>query len=197
MGDGPHNLVAGAVAISTPFDLARASRQLGRGFGVVYEKAFLQSLVPKALAKIGRHPELAALTKVRNAKTVWEFDNDFTAPVHGFASAADYYARASSLQFLTGIRVPTLLLSAVNDPFLPSAVLDEVRDVAAPNSALTIEFPPRGGHVGFTAGRWPWNAWYYGEWRAADFLAQQFAPASNSSLRRVWSSAPSRTTLYP
>ena len=167
--------VVGAVAMSTPFSLARASRQIGRGFGLVYEKAFLRSLVPKALAKIARHRELAPLARVQTARTLWEFDDRFTAPLHDFASAADYYARASSLQFLPGIHVPTLLLSAVDDPFLPPAVLDDVREVADSNRALTIEFPSRGGHVGFTAGRWPWNPWYYGEWRAADFLAHRFA----------------------
>ena len=167
--------VVGAVAMSTPFSLARASRQIGRGFGLVYEKAFLRSLIPKALAKIARHSELAPLAVVKTARTLWEFDDRFTAPLHGFDSAADYYARASSLQFLPGVHLPTLLLSAVDDPFLPPAVLDDVRNVAQSNSALTIEFPARGGHVGFTAGHWPWNPWYYGEWRAADFLSHRFA----------------------
>lgn len=166
--------VVGAAALSTPFDLARASRHIGRGFGAVYERAFLRSLIPKALAKIARHPELADLATVRTARTLWEFDDRFTAPLHGFRDAADYYARASALPYLADIRVPTLLLSAVDDPFLPPAVLGDVRTVARGNPALTLEFPPRGGHVGFTAGRWPWKPWYYGEWRATDFLAGLF-----------------------
>ncbi len=171
--NGPRHITA-AVAMSTPFSLARASRQIGRGFGLVYEKAFLRSLVPKALAKIARHPELSRLATVKHARTLWDFDDRFTAPLHGFSSAADYYTRASSLQFLAGIRTPTLLLSAVDDPFLPSAVLDEVREIATKNSAIIIEFPDRGGHVGFTAGHIPWRPFYYGEWRACDFLAQRF-----------------------
>lgn len=164
--------VKAAVAMSVPFDLARASRHIGRGFGVVYERFFLRSLIPKALSKVARHRELAPLTAVRRARTLWEFDDQFTAPLHGFRDAADYYARASSLQFLGGIRVPTLLLSAVDDPFLPADVLDHVRAVAAHNASLTIEFPDRGGHVGFTAGAVPWRPWYYGEWRAAEFMAR-------------------------
>ena len=172
-GNAPHE-VKGAVAMSTPFDLARASRHIGRGFGAVYERAFLRSLVPKALGKIARHEELAALGRVRDARTLWEFDDRFTAPLHGFRDAADYYARASSLAFLHAISVPTLLLSAEDDPFLPPAVLDDVRAVAAENPSLEVEFPERGGHVGFTAGLWPWKPWYYGEWRAAEFLASQF-----------------------
>ena len=166
--------VVGAVAMSVPFDLARASRHLGRGFGTVYERSFLRSLIPKALEKVGRHAELAPLSAVANARTIWEFDDTFTAPLHGFDSAADYYTRASSLSFLTNISIPTLLLSAVDDPFLPPDVLDQVRAVAHGNNALTLEFPERGGHVGFTAGRWPWNPWYYGEWRASEFLASRF-----------------------
>jgi predicted alpha/beta-fold hydrolase len=163
--------VVGAVAMSVPFDLARASRHIGRGFGVIYEKFFLKSLIPKALAKIDRHPELAALRRVTGARTLWEFDDAFTAPLHGFRDAADYYARASSLTYLTRIQIPTLLLNAVDDPFLPSEVLDEVRQAVRGNAAVEVEFPARGGHVGFTAGRRPWNPWYYGEWRAAEFLA--------------------------
>lgn len=166
--------VVGAVAMSVPFDLARASRHIGRGFGAVYERSFLRSLIPKALQKVERHTELAPLATVASARTIWEFDDTFTAPLHGFASAADYYSRASSISFLKDIRIPTLLLSAVDDPFLPPDVLDQVRTVAHGNSALTLEFPERGGHVGFTAGRWPWNPWYYGEWRAAEFLTGQF-----------------------
>jgi len=173
-GDTLPPQVAGAVAMSVPFDLARASRHLGRGFGAVYEKSFLRSLIPKALMKVARHPELAPLSAVANVSTIWDFDDRFTAPLHGFTSAADYYGRASSLSFLTGIRLPTLLLSAVDDPFLPPAVLDDVRVAAQSTTALTVEFPERGGHVGFTAGRWPWKPWYYGEWRAAEFLAEQF-----------------------
>ncbi|MBL0170955.1 MAG: alpha/beta fold hydrolase [Gemmatimonadaceae bacterium] len=170
--------VQGAVAMSVPFDLARASRHIGRGFGTVYERLFLRSLIPKALAKIARHQELTPLTSVRRARTLWEFDDHFTAPLHGFRDAADYYARASSLPFLSGIRRPTLLLSARDDPFLPSDVLDHVTAIAGGNKSLTIDFPERGGHVGFTSGRLPWNPWYYGEWRAAEFLSAQFASAT-------------------
>lgn len=162
--------VVGAVAVSVPFDLARASRHIGQGFGAIYEKFFLKSLIPKALRKVERHPELAPLRRVAEARTLWEFDDAFTAPLHGFADAADYYARASSLPYLARIQHPTLLLSAVDDPFLPADVLDEVREAVRGNAQVELEFPARGGHVGFTAGSRPWNPWYYGEWRAAEFL---------------------------
>lgn len=167
--------VKGAVAMSVPFDLAAASRHIGRGFGAVYEKFFLKSLIPKALGKIARHPELEPLRVVARARTLWEFDDAFTAPLHGFRDAADYYARASSLPYLSRIRQATLLLSAVDDPFLPPVVLDRVRDELRGNPAVELEFPARGGHVGFTSYTRPWRPWYYGEWRAATFLAERFA----------------------
>jgi predicted alpha/beta-fold hydrolase len=181
-GDELPPQVTGAVAMSVPFDLAQASRHIGRGFGAVYEKAFLRSLIPKALGKIDRHPELDPLRTVARARTLWAFDDAFTAPLHGFRDAADYYARASSLPVLSRIRHPTLLLSAVDDPFLPPAVLDEVRRQVAGTPAVEVEFPQRGGHVGFTAGEWPWRPWYYGEWRAAEFLGRRF-PSYNPALQ--------------
>jgi hypothetical protein len=174
LGEAPRRLppqVTGAVAVSVPFDLARASRRIGQGFGVVYERLFLRTLVPKALAKIARHPELASLQRVAGARTLWAFDDAFTAPLHGFRDAADYYARASSLPFLSQIQCRTLLLSAVDDPFLPREVLDDVRDAVRDTPAVELEFLARGGHVGFTAGRNPLRPWYYGEWRAAEFLS--------------------------
>jgi predicted alpha/beta-fold hydrolase len=166
--------VTGAVAISVPFDLARASRRIGQGFGVLYEYAFLRSLIPKAQAKVRRHPELAALGPVSDIRTLWDFDDAFTAPVHGFADAADYYARSSSLPYLSRITTPTLLLSAVDDPFLPADVLDDVRQAVIAAPCVEAEFPARGGHVGFTAGALPWAPWYYAEWRAAEFLRPAF-----------------------
>lgn len=169
------DIVRGAVAISVPYDLARASRWIGRGFGVVYERTFLRTLIPKALDKIARHPELAPLTSVRTARTLWEFDDHFTAPLHGFADARDYYTRASSAQFVADAQRPLLLLSAVDDPFLPRDVLGEVASRVRGNAFITTEFPVKGGHVGFVSGGTPWRADYYAESRAAQFLEQQFA----------------------
>ena len=90
--------------------------------------------------------------------------------MHGFDGATDYYRRSSSLHFLTSIRRPTLLLSAYDDPFLPPDVLHEVAHVARENHCLSVEFPHRGGHVGFISGRVPWAPRYYAEERALEFL---------------------------
>ena len=170
-GDALPEVMRGAVAVSVPFDLARASRWIGRGFGAVYEKAFLRSLIPKALAKIARHTELLPLTAVQQARTLWEFDDRFTAPLHGFHDAADYYACASSRAFVAAARRPLLLLSAVDDPFLPADVLTDVAHSVKDNQQITVEFLRKGGHVGFVSGRSPWRPDYYGERRAVEFLS--------------------------
>ena len=162
--------IRAAAAVSTPFDLGEGCRYLERGFSRVYQWHFLRTLRRKAREKAARFPGQIRMKEVEAARTLWEFDDAVTAPVHGFASAADYYARSSSLGFLPAIRVPTLLLSAADDPFLPARVLDRVRQVAAENARLVLEFSPHGGHVGFVSGSFPWAAAYHAEARAVDFL---------------------------
>jgi len=162
--------IRAAAAVSTPFDLGEGCRYLERGFSRVYQWHFLRTLRRKACEKAARFPGQIRMKEVEAARTLWEFDDAVTAPVHGFASAADYYARSSSLAFLPAIRVPTLLLSAADDPFLPARVLDRVRQVAAENARLVLEFSPHGGHVGFVGGSFPWAAAYHAESRAVDFL---------------------------
>jgi uncharacterized protein len=163
--------VAAAAAISTPFDLARGSRFIGRGFSRVYQAHFLRTLRKKAREKEARFPGRIRPTTIENARTLWDFDDAMTAPVHGFRDAADYYARSSSIHFLHAVRIPTLLLNAEDDPFLPAEVLREVRAIAAGNPALTVQFSRRGGHVGFVGGGAPWRAEYFAERRAVEFLS--------------------------
>jgi predicted alpha/beta-fold hydrolase len=163
--------LCGAAAVSVPFDLGRGSRHLDRGFSRFYQAHFLRSLKKKAIGKSARFPGAIRPEAVRRARTLYDFDDLITAPVHGFRSADDYYTRSSSLHYLARIRTPTLLLSARDDPFLPAAVLDEVRQIARTNPSLQLEFVERGGHVGFISGTVPWRPFYYGEWRATEFLA--------------------------
>jgi uncharacterized protein len=159
-----------AAAISVPFDLEAGARHISRGFSRVYDRSFLRSLRRKALVKLSRYPDLFDRDRLARAKTVYDFDEAVTAPVHGFAGAHDYYEKSSSLRYLDGIRAPTLLLSAADDPFLPREVLARTRDRAAKNSALTVEFQKMGGHVGFVGGRWPWRPSYYAELRVFRFF---------------------------
>lgn len=165
-------VVAAATAISTPFDLARSCAHIDR-HASFYARRFLQTLREKALAKVARFPDLADPVAIRNAASLWAFDDAYTSVVHGFADAADYYRRSSSLWFLDGIRVPTLLLSAHDDPFHPPDVLADAATVAARNPVLVPEFVAVGGHVGFVEGRWPWKTSSYGERRAVEFAAGQ------------------------
>jgi uncharacterized protein len=128
----------------------------------------------KAIAEFRRvPPDLFDAAALERARTLYDFDDAVTAPLHGFADAHDYYARSSSLQFLPKIRRPTLLLSALDDPFLPREVFDDVSLVAGKNDKISVEFWQYGGHVGFVSGRWPLRPRYFAEERVIEFLAEQ------------------------
>ena len=102
------------------------------------------------------------------ARTFHDFDECLTAPLHGFASADDYYRRASSLPFLAHVAVPTLCLSSEDDPFFPGDDVFRARDAAS--AAVRFEITPWGGHTGFVTGAWPWRPHYWAEERAVDWL---------------------------
>jgi uncharacterized protein len=163
--------VHAAAAISAPFDLARGARHIDKGFAKVYQANFVASLKRKVYAKLKRFPDLVDRRKLDAVRSIVEFDELLTAPLHGFAGAEDYYQQSSALRYLAQVRVPTLLLSAVDDPFLPPVVLDDVRAVAKQNAALHVEFVERGGHVGFVSGMIPWRPVYYAEQRVSAFLS--------------------------
>lgn len=145
-------VVDAAAAISAPLDLAISGAALGRGFNRVYTRRFLATLKPAAAAKLVRFPGLFDAARLARARDLHDFDDVVTAPLHGFRDVADYWRRASSRPFLSGIRVPTLLLNARNDPFVPVAALPGADEVSA---TVTLEQPDSGGHVGFVSGAWP------------------------------------------
>ena len=167
--------IRAAAAVSVPYDLARSSRYIDRGFARVYQASFLRSLRRKALLKQAAFPTRLASSGLERVRTLYAFDDAITAPLHGFADAADYYARSSAIGWLSRIRLPSLLLSAVDDPFLPAEVLEQVRIIARGNPSLKVEFVERGGHVGFIGGRVPWRPVYYAELRVLDFFAAHTA----------------------
>lgn len=170
--------LAGAAAISVPFDLGRSSKRINRGFSTLYQRFFLRSLKRKVRQKVAAYPDLVAAGRFAALRTLEDFDDAITAPLHGYRDAVDYYTRASSLPALRDIRLKTLLLSALDDPMLPPAVLDEVREAASGNPALQIEFVRRGGHAGFVSGSVPWRPFYYAEYRVGEFFAECFRQAS-------------------
>jgi predicted alpha/beta-fold hydrolase len=143
--------VRALASVSAPLDLAAGGLAIGRGFNrLVYTRMFLQTMKPKALAKLAQHPGLFDREKLLAARTLYEFDNVFTAPLHGFRDTDDYWARASAKPHLARIRVPTLALNARNDPFVPAASLP--RDGG---SHVKLWQPPHGGHAGFPGGAFP------------------------------------------
>jgi hypothetical protein len=174
-GDAVPPQLEAAAAVSVPFDLARSSIQIQRGFARLYQWHFMRSLRRKAAIKLEQFPDIAPPGGLPRLRTMYDFDDVVTAPLHGFADADDYYRKSSSIGWLHGIRRPTLLLSATDDPFLPPDVFERVREIAARNAWLTLDFPARGGHAGFIAGGGP-RLRYFAEKRVCDFLASQLRP---------------------
>jgi predicted alpha/beta-fold hydrolase len=139
-----------AAAVSAPLDLAAAGRALDRGLNrLLYTRHFLSTLKPKSLAKLEVFPELYDREKLRAARTFYDFDNLVTAPLHGFRDTDHYWAAAACGPYLEGIRVPTLVLNARNDPFLPEQDLLKAARKTPP--CVVLEFPRTGGHAGFLA----------------------------------------------
>jgi hypothetical protein len=151
-GEAAQPIVASAAAVSAPLDLMAAGDALGRGFARAYSWHFLYTLKRGAFAKLIRFPGLFDAEAVRRASSLRAFDNVVTAPLHGFRDTDDYWTRASSKPHLGGIRVPTLLVNARDDPFLPAEALPKPSEVS---SAVTLEFPLHGGHVGFVTRPFP------------------------------------------
>ena len=153
-GDAAGSVVKRAAAVSAPLDLMASGAALGNGLNLNYARHFLRTLKPKALAKLSAHPGLYDATRVRASRTLREFDDCVTAPLHGFRDTDDYWTRASSKPGLKDIRVPTLVINARNDPFLPAEALPLPSEVAP---AVTLEQPADGGHAGFVTGPFPGN----------------------------------------
>ena len=152
-GRAASRTVEKAVAVSTPLDLVAAAGELDFGIKrILYASYFLRTLRPRALAKIVVHNLAIDPRAIRASVTFRQFDDLFTAPVHGFRNAADYWRRCSSKPWLPTIAVPTLVLNAQNDPFLPASALPTNNEVS---SSVILEFPRSGGHVGFVTGKFP------------------------------------------
>ncbi|HEX6212580.1 MAG TPA: alpha/beta fold hydrolase [Methylomirabilota bacterium] len=167
-GETAPKSLAGAVAISVPFDLEACARVMDRGLQKhLYTASFMRSFRAKTRAKVRAYPGIIDLATALRARTFAAYDRAVTAPLHGFADEVDYWTRASSGPYLARIRRSTLLISALDDPFIPPASLP---DPGALPPAVRAEFVPYGGHVGFVEGR-PWRATSWAERRAVDYLA--------------------------
>jgi predicted alpha/beta-fold hydrolase len=152
-GETAAPVVRAVAAVSSPLDLAAGGHAIGRGLNrQIYTRMFLASMKPKALAKLAQHPGLFDAARLRAARTLEQFDDVFTAPLHGFAGVHDYWRRASAKPHLARIRIPALALNAANDPFVPAASLPTARDAGG---RVELWQPRHGGHVGFPHGRFP------------------------------------------
>ncbi|EKS68645.1 MULTISPECIES: YheT family hydrolase [Caballeronia] len=146
------SIISAAAAISAPLDVHAGGLAISQGFGMVYTRSFLKSLKKKALAKLGQYPGLYDRNAVLAARTLYEFDNVVTAPLHGFRDTNHYWSTATIRAHLKHIEVPALLLNARNDPFLPEFALPSTAEVSA---RVTLDQPNHGGHVGFMTGPFP------------------------------------------
>ncbi len=161
LGEHPgQSIVAAAAALSVPYDLGEGARLLDdSAAGRFYVARFLSTLKKKV-----SRPDIAPLLdlpRVMRSRSFEAFDDDATAPLHGFAGAHDYYTRSSSIHYVGRITTPTLALNAADDPFLPPAVLPRVK--AAASDAVDFRTTPTGGHVGFISGGAPWRCQYWAE----------------------------------
>ncbi len=169
--------VLGALAVSVPFDLALCAGAIdGPGFwSRVYRTRFMRRLRRKAAEKGRRFPGAFDAAAAAGARTFAEFDAIVTAPLHGFASAEDYWARCSARRFLAGVRRPLLAVSSLDDPIVPAPAIPFAE--ARANPAVTLETTAAGGHVAFVGG-WPFRPTFWAERRGADFLAALAAKAT-------------------
>ncbi|MFL6672724.1 MAG: YheT family hydrolase [Massilia sp.] len=152
LGEAQHQagIVDAACSVSAPLDLARGGESLSSGFNMLYTRMFLQTLKPKCLAKLEHYPGLFDRDALLASRDLYAFDNVVTAPLHGYRDTDDYWDRASAKHILHDITVPTLVLNARNDPFLPGRHLP-----GSASDAVRLEYPEQGGHVGFVVGPLP------------------------------------------
>jgi len=171
-GKKASDMIDGAITISVPLDLVAAGKALDSGFNRLYTQHFLGTLKKKVLRKLDNFPGLFDAVAVAKCTTLYQFDNLVTAPLHGFSNTDEYWALSSSKPWLKHIQVPTLVINARNDPFMPSSSLPAQTDVSC---SVTLEFPAEGGHVGFLSSPFPGNLTWLPE-RVVRFFDNQCKP---------------------
>ncbi len=157
-----------AIVFSVPMNLQTSCEKISTPSNWIYSNRFLTSLKLKVIQKSKLLSELDT-TGIESIKTLIEFDDAYTAPIHGFKNAIDYYTKSSSLFYLGGITIPTLVVSAKNDPFLSKDCFPSSLEIG--NTNLCLEYPEFGGHVGFTL--FSQNGLYWSELRALEFIQNQ------------------------
>jgi len=168
LGDGIyplHEKIKKVVAVSVPIDLKGGSIEISKKKNKIYDWRFLKTLRQKAFQKHQQYPEVIKIENIKKVKTLADFDHYFTGPMHGFKDGLDYYTKCSSKQFLKNITIPTLLIQALDDPFLSASCFP--RSEAIANNYLNLLLSKYGGHVGFTL---PGSTYYWEEIKIASFI---------------------------
>ena len=158
-----------AVAVSVPFLLHESTAHMNHGFARFYQWHLLKSLKRNALRKAAKFTLAVSVDELRRMKSFYEFDGRITAPLHGFTGAMHYYTSSSSRQFLNRIRIPTLIVHALDDPLMHAQVIPQANELAP---AVTLDLHRHGGHVGFVGGSLPWRPQYWLEERIQNWLQQ-------------------------
>lgn len=164
-GDKVPSIIHSAVAISVPCDLKDSSVELEKPHNALYMRRFMSALGAKLISKAARYPDQISLENFSSIRSFKQFDDRYTAPIHGFNNAEEYWAACSSKQFLHNIRIPTLLINALDDPFLGQGSFPYAE--AEQNPYFHLETPEAGGHVGFVTFS---SKHYWSEQRAYDFI---------------------------
>ena len=151
-GSGAARSLASAAAVSTPLDLTASGFDIDRGFNRIYAWHFLWTLKPKSRELARRFPSKLDEDRVRRVYSMYAFDDTVTAPLHGYLGTLDYWKRGSSKPWLRDIAIPTLVLNAKNDPFVPGSSLP---GPAEASGSVVLEQPDEGGHCGFLVGPFP------------------------------------------
>ena len=165
LGENFPSELKGIVAVSPPLDLAQASKKLGAPSNFIYNRRFLRSLKKRLHLKERLYSKTCDLEKLKRAKNIWQFDDAVTAPHFGFRDALDYYTQASAFPFLSKICVPSLIIQAQDDPFIPSNIFAQI----APQKFLAILSTKHGGHLGFWSNQKNSSEHYWAEQTAVDY----------------------------
>ncbi len=164
---GSETPLAAATAVCVPLDLNECSIALNTGFSKVYQVYLLKRMKKAVARKFDRHTAAFDWERAMNSKTFAEFDDSVTAPLHGFDGKQDYYDRCSAVHFLKDIERPTLIINALDDPFMTPRVIPTADKLSA---QVTLEVAKSGGHVGFVSGGSPLRPTYYLPGRIVNFL---------------------------
>lgn len=177
--DGKDSPVSAAAAVCVPLDLSLCAEALNRGFSKIYQRILLKNMKRAVARKFDRHTAAFDWQRAMRARTFAEFDDAVTAPLHGFQDKDDYYSRCSAAGYLGKIAAPTLIVNALDDPFMNPSIIPAA-DSLAPE--VTVEIAERGGHVGFIDGGTPWRPRFYLPRRLLVFFDEALAKSPMSQI---------------